>query len=57
MGSQVDINSCTDACTHSEQGVDHNQGDWDTHTVTNRETQVSMKLCLGLDHAWAVGGT
>ena len=21
MGSQVDINSCTDACTHSKQGV------------------------------------
>ena len=21
MGSQMDINSCTDACTHSKQGV------------------------------------
>ena len=21
MGSQVDINTCTDACTHSNQGV------------------------------------
>ena len=21
MGSQVDINTCTDACTHSKQGV------------------------------------
>ena len=27
---------------------DHNQGDWDTHTVTHRGTQVSMKLCIGV---------
>ena len=26
---------------------EHKQGDWDTNTVTNRGTQVSMKLCIG----------
>ena len=26
MGSKVDINSCTDACTHSKQGVQTQAG-------------------------------
>ena len=26
---------------------DHKQGDWDTHTVTHRGTQDSIKLCIG----------
>ena len=44
MDSQVDLNSCTDACTYPKQGV----GVTGTHdTVTNRGTQVSMKLCIG----------
>ena len=37
MGSQVDINSCTDACTHSNQGVWPEVG-WlgQTHNATER---------------------
>ena len=27
---------------------DHNEDDWDTHAVTHRGTQVSMKLCIGV---------
>ena len=49
MGSQVDKNSCTDACTHSKKGVGPQAGDWDTCTVTNRGTQVSIKLCIGAE--------
>ena len=43
MVSQVDINSCTDACTHSKQGV-RPQAGWmgHTHTVKHRGTKVSM---------------
>ena len=26
MGSQVDINSCTDACTHSKKGMEPQAG-------------------------------
>ena len=32
MGSQVNMYICTDACAHSNQGIHHKQGDWDTHT-------------------------
>ena len=46
MGSQVDINSCTDACTHSNQGfwptagwLGHTQwhtGHWGFHVTIHR---------------------
>ena len=50
MGSQVDINSCSDACTHSKQVVEPQAGRLGhTHTVTHRGTQVSMKLCIGVE--------
>ena len=44
MVSQVDMYTCTDACTHFNQGVGPMVGDWDTHTHTlsHREIQVSM---------------
>ena len=48
MGSQMDI-------IHELMHVHilnrlwhHRQGDLDTHTVTHRGTQVSMKLCIGV---------
>ena len=37
MGSQVDINSCTDACTHSNQDMCPEVGWlWQTHNATQR---------------------
>ena len=32
---------------------DHKQGDLDTHTVTHWGTQVSMKLCIGVEQDMA----
>ena len=46
MGSHIDINTCTDACTHSKQGGEQKKGNWDTNTLTYRGTQVSIKLCI-----------
>ena len=32
MGCQVDLHTHTAACTHSNQGVGPDDGDWDMHT-------------------------
>ena len=46
MGCKVDINSCTDACTHSKQGV-ATEMRWLGHKHTPyRGTQVFIKLCI-----------
>ena len=42
MGSQVDINTCTNACTHAKEGVGLEMG-WLEHTHIG--TQVYMELC------------
>ena len=54
FGTHVDISTCTDACTHSIQGVRTKLGDWDTYTVSYRVTHVSMYLCKGSGaHFWS----
>ena len=47
MGSQVHLNACTNACTHSKQGVE-TQIRWlgHKHTGYTEDTQVSIKLCI-----------
>ena len=46
MGSQMDINSSTDACTHSKQGVRTEMRWQATNTLPYRGTQISIKLCI-----------
>ena len=43
MGSQVDINTCTDACTHSMQSVG-TELQWLEHTQRNPCCHVSMLM-------------
>ena len=58
MDSQMDIKSCTDACTHSKQGVgNRNEVTWDTNTLPYRSTQLSIKcttVCLCPSHLISV---
>ena len=42
VGSQVDMHSCTDACTHSNQGVGLEVGNWNTHAGPHRSTHFHM---------------
>ena len=37
----------TDACTHSNQGIGPDKGDWDMHMGPHR-VNISMQLCKGV---------
>ena len=44
----MDINTCTDAYTHSKQGVGIEMGD--IHTNSTTQGYIAMCKCLMLDH-------
>ena len=48
VGSQVDMHTCTEACTYSKQGVGSVKGDWDMHVWPHTGAHVCMQLCKGV---------
>ena len=54
MDSQVDINSCTDACTHSNQGVWPDAG---RLGHTHSDTQGHPGFCVNILRGWANMGS
>ena len=36
--------TCTDACAHSNQSVDHRRGDWDTHRGQHKVIHICVQL-------------
>ena len=44
MGSWMDINTCTDACTHSKEGVDDVVSKVDMHTHTDTCTHSTQSV-------------
>ena len=47
MRSLVTIHVCTDACTHSHQGMNQKRVGWRMHVGPHRCTYVCMQLCKG----------
>ena len=55
IGSQMDMHTCTDACTHSNKLWDQMKDDWDKHTGPNRKYVSACSCGKAVEQIWKSG--